>query len=892
MSFLTRFVSVFRGERLDREIEEEQEFHIACRTEDLIAAGMTEEAASRKAVEEFGNRSRPHIESHDERLLLWLESLIQDVRYGARSLLKSPSFAAISVLTLALGIGANTAIFSVVNGVLLSPLPFHDPPRLIALFEKLPSSKRSSISYPNLIDWREMNHSFSSIAGYHGTDVNVSWNGEAEHLPGQMISRGFFETLGVATLAGRTFSNQDDRLGAAPTIMISEGLWRRKFGARADIIGQTVTVDSTSRTIVGVVPAGFHFPEASSKTDIYTPMGNLNEPQFYANRGAGSVWMAVGRLKPGVSLESARADMQRVSGDLAKTFPAIDSDVEANLIPLREVLVGEMRPVLLVLQGAVFFVLLIACVNVANLLLARSTSRQRELAIRLAVGARKIRIVRQLLTESILLAMVGGALGLLVAKAGISGAASIVPQSMWRPDRIGLNLPVLLFTMSLSLLAGVVFGTAPAFAVRFADVSSTLKESGRSIAGSRIYGTHVFVVIEIAMALVLLVGAGLMIRTLAALWNEDPGFDARGVMTFTVSPPVSLQKESPDAIRTYLRKMHQAIASVPGVEAVSLGGYASPMNGDQEWYFRLLGKPKLAHVADLPMALTYIVEPGYQKTLQLRLKRGRFLGPVDTEFSPNVVVVDEAMARRHFPGQDPIGRYLDLDTDPKYPVWGRSPQIVGIVAHVNQWGLASDTSNPIQAQMYLPVAQIPDRELNGFSQVRIYFRSNRPEVTFPFLRQALLSLDRGMVIYDNQSMEEIVARSIAGKRFAMLLLVIFAGLALVLASVGIYGVLAHLVGQRRHEIGIRIALGAVSWEVLRMILADGGRLILAGIGLGVIVALTLTHLMSSMLFGVKPTDAPTFVLVIIALTGSAFLACYAPARSATKVDPMLVLRNE
>lgn len=383
-----------------------------------------------------------------------------------------------------------------------------------------------------------------------------------------------------------------------------------------------------------------------------------------------------------------------------------------------------------------------------------------------------------------------------------------------------------------------------------------------------------------------------MIRTLSALWNEDPGFNPRGVMTFTVSPPPWLEEAKPAAIRAFSRKLHDTVASVPGVEGASLGGYASPMNGDQEWFFWILGKPKPSRVRDLPMALTYIIEPDYRKTLQLRLKRGRFLQPTDNEFASKVVVIDESMARMYFPRQDPIGRYLDFDNDPQNPGRIPNPQIVGIVEHVNQWGLASDASNPIQAQMYLPMAQIPDKELSGFNQIRIYFRSNRPEVTFPFLRKALLSLERGLVIYDDQSMKEIVSRSIAARRFAMLLLVIFAGLALVLASVGIYGVLAHLVGQRRQEIGVRIALGAAPREVLRMILADGSRIIVAGIVLGVTAALGLTHLMSSMLFGVKPTDVPTFVLVVVALSGAAVLACYAPARNATKIDPMLVLRNE
>jgi predicted permease len=455
-------------------------------------------------------------------------------------------------------------------------------------------------------------------------------------------------------------------------------------------------------------------------------MGNWNEPQFYANRAAGAVWFAVGRLKPGVTLEAARADMQRVSHQLATSYAAVNSSVKANLVPLKEVLVGDMRLALLVLQGAVLFVLLIACVNVANLLLARSTSREREFAIRLALGAGKIRIVRQLLTESILLALVGGALGLLVARFGIAAAFTVLPQTILRPDEVGLNLPVLLFTFSVSLAAGVLFGIAPAFKTRLAEIGSALKESGRSMAGSRHHNRGVFVVLEMAMALVLLVGAGLMIRTLFALWGVDPGFNPHRVMTFSVSPQASLSKEKPAAIRSFLRQMHGKIASIPGVEAVSLGGYASPMNGDQEWYFWFVGKPKPAHVNQLPMALAYIVEPDYLNALQLHLKRGRFLTNTDNELSTKVVVIDETMAEKYFAGQDPIGQYLDFDTDPQNPGRIPNPQIVGIVAHVNQWGLASDASNPLQAQMYLPIAQIPDKEMSGVGQdIRMYVRTKR-----------------------------------------------------------------------------------------------------------------------------------------------------------------------
>jgi predicted permease len=536
MSLISRIVSVFRTERLAREIREEQESHIAYRIDELIEGGLDEETAGKQARLEFGNQSKLLAESHDTKLLSWLESTGQDLRYSVRTLLKSPSFAAIAIATLALGIGANTAIFSVVDSVLLSPLPYRDSNRLVCLFEEIPSSKRVSVSYPNFVDWRDMNRSFTSIAGYHGINVNVAYNGDTEHLQGEMISAGLFEILGITPIAGRTFQSSDDGLGAAATILISEGLWRRRFGSTPSIIGQTLAVDGAPRTIIGIVPSTFHFPLATSSSDVYTPMGNWNEPQIHDNRGAGWLWLVVGRLKPGVTLETAQADMQRVSHQLALTYPAVNSRVGANLIPLKKVLIGDMRPALLVLQGAVLFVLLISCVNVANLLLARSTSREREFAIRLAVGAGRIRIVRQLLTESILLALLGGTLGLLVSKLGISAALAIVPQTIVRSDEIGLNMPVLLFTMSISLIAGILFGISPALKMRVGEAGSALKESGRALTRSRTRSRGTFVVVEIAMALVLLVGAGLMIRSLFALWRVNPGFDPQGVTTFSVSP--------------------------------------------------------------------------------------------------------------------------------------------------------------------------------------------------------------------------------------------------------------------------------------------------------------------------------------------------------------------
>ncbi|MGH9770718.1 MAG: ADOP family duplicated permease, partial [Candidatus Acidiferrales bacterium] len=708
MSLLSRFTSLFRPGRLNREIEEEQRFHIACRTEELIDDGMEPDEAARQARLAFGSRIRAREESHDTKVFGWLESIRQDVYYGLRGLAKSKSFAAVAILTLALGIGADTAIFSVVNGVLLNPLPYPHADRIISLFDEYPQFKTGSISYPNFLDWQRMNRSFSAIAAYRAQDYNLSGSGQPEHLQGEMISAGFFEILGVKPVLGRTFNKKDDRLHATPVAIISEGLWRRKFGSSPDIVGKRLVLDGVGRTVIGVVPSTFclriqNFQRGVPLNVIYTPIGQFDQPQFYASRGSAWGMDAIGRLKPGVTFEQARQDMGRVSRQLAVTYSGIDSNEKANLIPLKKEIVGDMRPVLLLLLGAVSCVLLIACVNVANLLLARSTARRREFAIRLAVGAGRARIVRQLLTESVLLALIGGGLGLLIAKFGTAATLAVVPQTVPRAESIGLDIHVLLFTVFVSLATGIVFGLAPAWKLRCANVGGALKESGRTVAGTRSRTQRVFAVVEIALALVLLVGAGLMIRTLFALWNIDPGFDPRGVLTFSVAPQPSLAKESPAAIRAFYQQLHNRLASTPGVEAVSLSWGSTPMGGDNESYFWFVGKPKPRHTADLPMGLRYRVEPSYLKIMQIPLKRGRFFTSQDDKSAPPVAVIDESLARKYFPGQDPIGQYLVTKIVPS----GHQPEarIIGVVAHVNQWGLSADAVSPLHAQIYSPIAQ-------------------------------------------------------------------------------------------------------------------------------------------------------------------------------------------
>jgi len=828
-----------------------------------------------------------------------MTGLAQDIRYALRQLHKSPGFATVTVVTLALGIGANTAIFSVVNAVLLNPLPFRDANRIVSMFEETQNFAKGSISYPNFLDWQRDNHSFEAMAAYRGTDGSITGVGQPENVRAQRVSANFFPILGVNPILGRNFTSEEDRRGASPTALISEGLWKRKFASDRNVIGQRLIVAGQPRTIIGVIPASFRLHVFNFRTaDVYEAIGEDTDPSFYL-RDSYRGMDAIGLLKPNVTLAQARDDMKRVNAGLADAYPNVDGNIKANIISLKDNIVGDMRPALLVLLGAVGFVLLIACVNVANLLLARSTARQREFSVRAALGAGQIRILRQLLTESVLLSALGGMFGLILAKWGTVAALVAVPETVPRAEEIGLHLPVLLFTIFLSVLTGIMFGLLPAMRMSRTDISGRLKDSGRAIAGSRSRMQSVLVMGEMAMALVLLVGAGLMCRTLMGLWKVDPGFDPRKVSYFDVTPSPSLASQPPDAIHAALRQISAKLHSVPGVEAVSLHNGALPMESDNERGFLLEGQePPTQRPKNIQQTLEYTVEPEYLKTMRIPLLRGRFLSDEDNENAARVVVIDANFAQQYFAGQDPIGkriRVFELDSDSNQRVL--TPlAIVGVVGHVNQWGLAEDASQPLRAQMYRPILQSEKAELKNLAQgFNVFVRSQTPLAPgafFESIRQKLLASKRDMIVYDNESEQEVVARSIASQRFSLILLGAFAGLALLLAGIGIYGVLSYLVGQRTHEIGVRMALGAQRLDVLRMVLQDGACMTLAGTAIGVVAALGLTQLMASMLFGVRPTDPVTFGLVTVVLCGIALFACYLPARRAAKVDPMAALRYE
>jgi predicted permease len=799
-------------------------------------------------------------------------------------LAKSPGFTAIAILTLALGIGANTALFSVVNGVLLNPLAYPQSGQLVAVFGKTPGFDHAPINYPNFLDWQRDTQSFSSLAIYRNQDYNFVGTGEAERLSGYMISADFFSTLAVRPILGRSFRSDDDHPGATPVVILGGGFWKRKFASSFEVIGKAITLNGTAYTIVGVIPAGFTF--YGHDRDVYTPIGQWNDASFRDRRVDVSSH-GVGRLKPGVTLSQAKADMDGIAQNLAVAYPEADKAVGITLVSMKEDIVGNVQPFLIVLLAAVGFLLLIACANVANLLLSRSMARAREFAIRASLGASHVRVIRQLLTESILLSAFGGALGLLLAFWGTKAVLGTLPGALPRANEVSLDSRVLLFTIALSLLAGIVFGLAPALKTSRVNLEEILKESGRGLSGARHRLQGVFVAVEVAMALVLLVGAGLMVRSLAALWRVDPGFNPSHAVTFSLSLPAGPTTSSAET-RARLRHFDDKMHSIPGVQAVSVTLGSRPMIHNSALPFWIEGQPKPANLQEMPQAMFYLVEAGFQQAMGVTLERGRFITPQDDEHAPVVVDIDDVFARTYFPNENPIGKHINLAG------FNVLAEIVGVVGHVKQWGLDADAKSAIEAQFDYPFMQLPEKLMPlAADAVAVVLRTEGdPTAVMGSVRRAVEEIDPREVVYNVQTMNEVVSNSFAARRLSMILLGVFAALALLLACVGIYGVISYLVGQRTHEIGVRIALGAQRSDVLRLVIGHGARMALLGVAIGVGTALGLTRLMANQLFGVSAHDPLTFAGVAMLLTLVAVAACYIPARRAMRVDPMIALRHE
>ena len=887
MRSLKRFLERFRNfaiRRNDERLREEIDHHLALQTAENIRAGLSPAKARRQAKLKFGGVEAMKEEYRAERGLRLIETLAQDVRYALRMLRKSPGFAAIAILTLALGIGANTALFTVVNAVLLNPLPYPHASRLAAIYGTTPGVIHGPITYLNFLDWQRDTRTFSSIAMYRNQDYNLTGRGEAERVSGYMISAGFFSTLGVRPVLGRAFRADDDRVGAAPVVILGGGFWQREFGAAPGIVGKSLVLNGVSYTVAGVIPPSFTF--YGQLRDVYTPIGQWNDPSFLDRRIDMSAH-AVGRLKSGVTLAQAQADMDGVARNLAAAYPEADKDAGITLVSMKRDMVGNVEPFLLVLLGAVGFLLLIACANVANLLLARSMGRSREFAVRAALGASYARVIRQLLTESILLAGLGGALGLLLAYGGTKAVLDTLPGALPRANEVSLDWRVLLFTLGASLFAGILFGLAPALKTSRVNLQEVLNESGRGSSGARHRLQGVFAAAEVAMALVLLTGAGLMVRSLAALWRVNPGFNPSHAITFDLSLPDSAEATSAGT-RARLRLFDQKMRDIPGVEAVSVTLGSRPMIHDSSLPFWIDGQPKPATMQDMHQAMFYLAEAGFQKAMGVTLERGRFISPQDDEHAPVVIDIDGVFARTYFPHENPIGRHIHL------ALFNVEPEIVGVVGHVKQWGLDADPKSAIEAQFEYPFMQLPEKLMPlAADAVAVVLRTKGdPTAVMDSVRRAVNEIDPREVVYAVQTMDEVVANSFAARRFSMILLGIFAALALVLSCVGIYGVISYLVGQRTHEIGVRMALGAQQRDVMRLVLGHGAKMALVGVAIGIAAALGLTRLMARELFGVSAHDPLTFAGVAFVLIAVALLATYIPARRAMRVDPVIALRCE
>src|SRR6266851_9209941 len=793
-----------------------------------------------------------------------MHTLWQDIRFAVRMLLKNWSVTAIIVVVLALGIGANTAIFSVVNAALLQPLPYADPDKLVRLSEDSPNVPQMSISYPNFLDWRAQNKIFSGIAALQFRSLNLTGTGEPERLAGRAVSAELFDVLGVKPALGRSFAAEEDRPSASPVCIISDGLWRRRFGSDPALVGKPITLSGASYTVIGVLPARYAL---GTPTDVFVPIG-LSADEM-KERGSHPGIYAVARLKPGVTVETARAELIAMAGRISEQYGMKGNS--ATLTPLSEVFVGDIRTTLLILLGAVGFVLAIACANVANLLLARAATRQKEMAIRTALGAGRLRIVRLLLTESMLLALLGGIIGVLLAFWGIDFLRSAGADSLPSTAVIKLDGSVLLFTLCISLLTGIIFGLAPALAAAKADLHDTLKEGGRSstASGGRAWLRSVLIVAEVALSLVVLVSAGLLVKSFVLIINTDPGFKSQNLLTMQLS--LNAKEGEGDKVLNFFKDLNGRIAGLPGVEAAAFSN-GIPLGQTADTSFAIVGRPK-PEPGKQPQTMLYITSPEYLQAMGIRLIKGRFFDAQDTQKSPRVAVIDDAFARQQFPNEEPLGQHLAGDGK-KNP----DAEIVGIVAHVKHFGL--DAVERVQPQLYLPFNQAPNDMLPFLApRMNIIIRTTADPLNLTVaVRRQVQSLDPNQPVFNVSTMEQTLDQSLVTQRLSMTLLVVLASLALILAAVGIYGVMSYTVTQRSHEIGIRMAIGAQPRDVFKMVIGRGMMLALIGVAFGFAGAFSLTRLMTTMLYGVEPTDPVTFVSIGLLITGVALVACYVPGR--------------
>jgi putative ABC transport system permease protein len=803
-----------------------------------------------------------------------MDTLLKDIRYGIRMLLKKPGFTVVAVITLALGIGANTAIFSVVNAVLLRPLPYKEPDRLMVIREtKLPQFPEFSVSPGNFLDWKAQNTVFERMGAMNSTSFNLIGTGDPERLRGMFVSDGFFALFGATPQLGRDFLPEEDKPGSNFVVMLSNGLWQRRFGGDPKIVNQAINLNGQSYTVIGVMPASFRY--GGRDLDLWTPIAFTAQQ---AQNHGGHYLQVVGRLKPDVTVEQARTEMVTIAGRLAAQYPDVNTGWSVKLAPMLEFAVRDIKPALLVLLGAVAFVLLIACANVANLLLARAAGRQKEIAIRTAMGAGRWRIVRQLLTESVLLSLTGGFVGLVLAKWGMDLLLKLAPQNLPRMGDVGLDGRALAFTAAITLLTGVIFGLVPALQASKPNLNEVMKDAGRGSTegGRRQFIRSTLVVLEVASALVLLVGAGLMIKSFWRLQKVDPGFNPNNGLTASIALPRRKYPEA-DQQAAFYKQLIENVSTLPGVQAVGASNVIPLGDNDYVLGFVIEGRPALP--AGASQSTNYFaVSAGYFNAMGIPLLRGRVFTEQDTKNTTRVAVINETMAKKFFPGEDPLGKRIHVTNGPT-----TFREIVGIVGDVKQYGLDQETT----LQTYEPYTQEP------FTFMSLVVRTaGDPTSLSASIRREVLNLDKEQPVSTITTLDRLVSTSIAQQKFSMLLLGVFAAVAMVLAGVGIYGVLSYAVTQRTHEIGIRMALGAGRRDVLRLVVGHGMMLTLIGVAMGLVAAFLLTRLMATLLFGVSATDPLTFSAIALLLITIALLACWIPAQRATRVDPMIALRYE
>jgi len=860
-----------------QDIDEELRTHIEMEAEANRELGMTPEEARLSAARSFGNVGSIRDLAYEVRGGGLMETLWQDLRYSGRMLLKHPGFTLIAVLTLTLGIGANTAIFSIVNAVLLRPFPYQAPEQLVMLAESVSGQRNGSVSYPNFVDWRAQNNVFESVSAVRWNEsYNFTGVDEPERLQGRLVSAGFFSLLGVKPLLGRDFVAEEDRPGATPAVIISHGFWTRRFGNDQSVVGKQITLNNQGYTVVGVTPPGFQF---GLDADVTMPIG-LSAERFKA-RGADPGIAVVGRLKPNVSQQQAETETNVIYSRLEQQYPESNTARRAYLTSLHENFVGDVRQPLLILLGSVGLVLLIACANVANLLLVRASTRRREMSVRVALGANRWRIIRQLLTESLMLAVIGAVLGILLAHWGTSFIASQLPAGIPRLNEASVDVSVLVFTLGVSVVTGLLFGLAPALQASRLNLTEALKEGDRGSSGGRQPLRSLLVIGEVALTLTLLVGAGLLIQSFRRVLQVDPGFDPQNLLTMQVS----VNNTDGHQVAAFFDQWQERVRRLPGVKATAVSN-GLPLGVVNHPVFFIEGRPRPENGKELS-GIRYTVSPGYFDTMGIALIRGRVFTAQDTRDTPLVAIIDEALAQQHFQSEDPIGKRITQSSSgsPSY-------EIVGVVRHVEQDNLEGQSERP--SQFYLNFNQIPINRLpTQVRRINLLTRTGvEPSSLVPALREQIAGLNKDQAVFNVRTMEDIVAQSIAPRRFSMMLLGIFAIVALALASIGIYGMMSYAVAQRTREIGLRMTLGAQSGNVLRLVIGHGMKLALVGVALGLVASLALTRTMKTLLFGVSATDPLTFISIALLLAVVALLACWVPARRAAKVDPIVALRYE